>query len=337
MGAVPEKDPAAELWAEADLVTPMALRVVATLGVADQIAGGARTAAELAEAVDVDADALDRVLRHLVCVGVLEADPSGYALTRHGEALRDDHPSGLRRALDAEASVGRADLAFVELLHTVRTGEPAFPARFGRPFWDDIAADPERTAAFDAKMASDVGADAPDIVSAYDWRSLGHVVDVGGGDGKLLIAMLRAYPDLRGTVLERCGTAEAARRALTEAGLADRADVVAGSFFDPLPKGAGGYVLSAILHDWDDDSARAILRRCAEASGPQGAVFVVEKIGADGRSIRTDMDLRMLVYTAGRERTADELGVLADDCGLRVAAIHPAGASAVVELAPAAG
>lgn len=333
---MPDEEPSAELWSKADLVTPMALRVAATLRVADHIARGVQTAGELAEAADADADALDRVLRHLVTVGVLTADSSGYSLTRHGEALRDDHPSGLRRTIDAEGSVGRADLAFVELLHTVRTGEPAFPARFGRSFWDDLAADPERTAAFDAKMASDVGADAPDIVAAYDWGSLGHVVDVGGGDGTLLIAMLRAYPDLRGTVLERPETAEAARRALVEAELTDRADVVVGSFFDPLPTGAGGYVLSAILHDWEDEKARAILGRCAEAAGTDGAVFVVEKIGADGRSVRTDMDLRVLAYMGGRERTADELGTLAEDCGLRVAAVHPADASAVVALAPVA-
>ena len=130
---------------------------------------------------------------------------------------------------------------------------------------------------------------------------------------------------MRGTVFDLPDTAEAALKALAAAGLAGRSDVVRGSFFDPLPPGAGGYVLSAILHDWDDNAARAILRRCAEAAGgPAAPVFVVEKIGADGESLRTEMDLRMLAYFGGRERGVAELSILAASTGLRVAAVHPA-------------
>lgn len=323
----------AGLWPLADLATPMAVRVAATLRIADHISRGVRTAPALAEAVRADADALDRVLRHLATVGVLSRDPSGrYALTARGDALRDDHRDGLCAMLDIERAIGRADLSFVHLLHSVRTGEPAFPVQFGRSFWDDLAEDPARSASFDVQMGADVAADAPAIVSAYDWGSLGHVVDVGGGNGALLTAMLRAHPALRGTVLDLPDTAEAARTALTAAGVADRSDVVPGSFFDPLPPGAGGYLLSAILHDWDDDAARAILRRCAEAAGTDGAVFIVEKIGADGESLRTGMDLRMLAYFGGRERGVAELTALAADSGLSVAAVHPAGGLAIVEL-----
>ena len=204
--------------------------------------------------------------------------------------------------------------------------------QYGRSFWDDLTADPARSASFDAQMGSDIAADAPAIVSAYDWGSLGHVVDVGGGNDALLTAMLRAHPALRGTALDLPATAEAARKALMAAGFADRADVVAGSFFDPLPPGAGGYLLSAILHDWDDAAARAILRRYAEAAGTDGAVFVIEKIGADGESLRTGMDLRMLTYFGGRERGVAQLTALAADAGLRVAVVHPAGSLAILEL-----
>jgi O-methyltransferase domain len=260
---------AARLWAMADLATPMAMRVAATLRIADHIMGGRRTTPALAEATGADADALDRLLRHLVTAGVLRRDQSDrYVLTAQGQALRDDHPAGMREVLDLEGAIGRADLCFVQLLHTVRTGEPAFPAQFGRSFWDDLAADPTRSASFDAQMAADVAAWAPDIVAAYDWGSLGHLIDVGGGNGALLATLLREYPGLRGTVLELAGAAEAARKALTAAGLADRSDATAGSFFDPLPPGAGGYLLCAVLHDWDDGSARAILRRCAQRQGP---------------------------------------------------------------------
>jgi predicted transcriptional regulator len=316
----------------ADLVTPMAVRVAATLRVADHITRGLVTAPELAKAANANADALDRVLRHLANAGLLNRDQSGlYSLTVRGEALRDDHPAGMRAVLDIEGAIGRADLSFVQLLHSVRTGEPAFPAHFGRLFWDDLSADPTRSASYDAQMGSDVAADAPEIVSAYDWGSLGHVIDVGGGNGALLIAMLREHPTMRGTIFDLPDTAEAARKKLTAEGLTDRSDVVGGSFFDPLPPGAGGYVLSAILHDWDDNAARAILRRCLEAAG-NAPVFVVEKIGADGDALRTEMDLRMLAYFGGRERGVAELHVLAAGAGVRVAAVHPAGALAVVEL-----
>jgi len=321
------------LWAMADLATPMAVRVAATLRIADHITRGLLTAPELAKAANADADTLERVLRHLAQAGLLNRDESGrYSLTARGEALRDDHPARTRAMLDIETAIGRADLSFVQLLHTVRTGEPAFPSQFGRSFWDDLSADPVRSASYDAQMGSDVAADAPDIVSAYDWGSLGHVVDVGGGNGALLIAMLRKHSALRGTVFDLPDTAEAALKALAAAGLAGRSDVVRGSFFDPLPPGAGGYVLSAILHDWDDKAARAILRRCAEAAGTTAPVIVVEKIGADGESLRTEMDLRMLVYFGGRERGVAALSILAASSGLRVAAVHPAGNLAVVEL-----
>jgi hypothetical protein len=323
------------LWSMASLATPMAIRVAATLRLADYLLQGRRSASELAAAVNVDADALDRVLRHLDTVGVLTRDESGqYALTERANALRDDHPSHLRAALDLEGAVGRADLAFAQLLHTVRTGEPGFPLQFGRSFWDDLTSDATRSASFDSQMGADVAAWAPTILSSYDWGSLGHVVDVGGGNGSLLIALLTKYPALRGTVVDLPGTAAAARLRFMEAGLDDRGEVVAGSFFDPLPTGAGGYLLTAIVHDWDDEPAAAILRRCADAATPNGKVFVVEKIGTDGVSPGTDMDLRLLTYFGGRERDLTELIALSEHSGLRLTAVHTEAAISILELTP---
>jgi O-methyltransferase domain len=328
-----EDGPAADLWERAALVTPMAIRVAATLRVADHIAAGVRTSTELARLERVDADALDRVLRHLVSVGVLTRDGEGrYSLPASGEALRDDHPSGTREALDLEGAVGRAELAFTDLLHSVRTGEAAFPVRFGRSFWDDLSADPGRAASYASQMGSDVAAWAPAILVARDWGSLGHVVDVGGGGGSLMVALLQTYPRLRVTVVDLPEPVEAARATLGAAGLADRGEAVVGSFFDALPPDAGAYLLCAILHDWNDEAARAILRRCAEAAGSEGLVFVVEKVGPDGESVRTEMDLRMLAYFGGRERGVAEIGELAADAGLRLRAVHPAGDLSIVEL-----
>jgi O-methyltransferase len=323
---------AAKLWAMANLGTPMAVRVAATLRIADHIAAGVRTAPELAEAVSADADALDRLMRYLTIRGLLSRDETGqYALTAQGEPLRTDHPAGIHGWMDIDG-LGYSELSFVELLHSIRTGEAAFPKRYGRQFWDALAADPARSACFDALLGADVAARAPGIVAGYDWGSLGHVVDVGGGDGSLLIQLLTEYPSLRGTVVDLPNAAETARTALTSAGFAHRGDVVAGSFFDPLPPGAGGYLLSLIIHDWDDDAARAILRRCAEAAGTTGSVFVIETIGDDGDAPHTGMDLRMLVVYGAKERGVAELAALGADVGLRLAAVHPAGPSVIVEL-----
>ncbi|HEY3260469.1 MAG TPA: methyltransferase [Pseudonocardiaceae bacterium] len=326
---------AAELWAMAHLGTPMAIRVAATLRIADHIAAGIQTAPDLAGTVHADPDALERLLRYLARRAVLTVDRHGrYGLTPLGEPLRSDHPSDLRRGLDIE-SVGRADLAFVQLLHSVRTGEAGFPLQFGRSFWEDLQTDPERHEIFTNWMGSDIPARSPDIAAGHDWESLGSVVDVGGGDGSLLIALLTKYAGLSGTVVDLPETAATARAALAAAGLADRSDVVAGSFFDPLPVGAGGYLLSLILHDWPDDPARAILRRCAEAAGRTGRVFVIERTGADGRATHSGMDLRMLVLYGGKERGVEELTALAVDAGLRLVAVHPAGGFSIVELTAA--
>lgn len=317
----------------ADLVTPMAIRVAATLRVADHIARGLQTAQEIARAAAIAVDRLDRVLRHLVSVEVLGRDGSGrYSLTARGDWLREDHASGLRGVLDIEGALGRAELSLAHLLESVRSGDASFQTRYGRSFWDDLASDPVRSAAYDRQMGSDVATWAVQIVPAYDWGSLGHVVDVGGGNGTLLAALLDAYPELRGTVFDQSQTVDAARATLQAAGLDGRSEVASGSFFEAVPPGADGYILCAILHDWDDAAARTILGRCTEAAGPAGRVFVVEKTGADGESPRTDMDLRMLAYFGARERGVAAISALAADSGLRTAAVHPAGDLSVIEL-----
>ncbi|NYJ07588.1 methyltransferase [Petropleomorpha daqingensis] len=316
------------VWAAADLVTPMAIRVAATLRLADSIAAGTRTAADLAAAVHVDPDALARLMGHLVTAGVLTRTDGGFGLTAVGEQLRDDHPAGIRPWLDLEGAIGRADLCFVELLHTVRTGEPAYPRRFGRPYWDDLSADAGLFASFDALMGGRLAEDAPVVATAYPWGSLRSVVDVGGGDGTLLLAILREHPELRGTVVDLAGPAARAGRAIAAAGLGERADAVAGSFFDPLPAGAGGYLLSGVLHDWDDEPAGRILRRCAEAAGETGRVLVVDHVGGP---VDTEGDLRMLAYVRGRERDLDQLASLAASAGLHLGSCTPAGTRTVAE------
>jgi hypothetical protein len=169
--------------------------VAATLRVADAITAGVTSGPELAGRLAVATDPLVRVLDHLVTAGFLRRDVDGaYALTDAGQWLRDDHPKGVRASIDLEGAIGHADMCIVELLHSVRSGEPAFPRHFGRGFWEDLAEHPDRAASYNALMGHQLAAEAPSVAAAYDWSTLGEVVDVGGGDGSLLIALLRAHP-----------------------------------------------------------------------------------------------------------------------------------------------
>ncbi|GAB6899204.1 methyltransferase [Kineosporia succinea] len=319
----------------ADLATPMAIRVAATLGLADRLAAGPATAQRLARQVDADPDALGRLLDHLVTTGLLERDEGAYRLTALGEELQENRS---RDWLDVAGAVGRGDLSFVDLLHSVRTGEPAYPVRNGRTFWEDLDHDPHLARSFDALMARHTRTDVRGLAQSLDWGALRHVVDVGGGNGTLLADLLTAHPGLRGTLVDLPGPAAQARRTFLERGLEGRADVVAGSFFDPLPAGAGAYLLSAVLHDWSDEAAVALLTGCADAAGARGRVMVVEAIGAGGEAPDTAMDLRMMVYMGGRERGLDAIAALGAKAGLGVRAVHPVpGRSfmSVVELAAA--
>lgn len=316
----------AQLWALADLFTPMAVRVAATLRLADHVAAGADTVAALAQRTGSDPDALGRLVDHLLAVGVLRRrGTEGLSLTDLGEQLREGHPGNGRAWLDIEGPVGRAELSARHLLDAVRTGRPAYPLIYGRGFWEDLADRPALAEAFDALMASRLAFEVPQIVAGYDWGALSHVVDVGGGNGTLLAAILATHPDLRGTLVELAGPAGAGALRFAETGVGERCEIAAGSFFEPLPVGGDAYVLSGVLHDWDDERALAILRRCAEAAGRKGRVNVIEDgvlTDAAESSLRSEMNLRMLAYTGGRERTLGELEQLASAAGLRVAAVE---------------
>ncbi|MFI7367380.1 methyltransferase [Streptomyces sp. NPDC050149] len=309
-----------------DLVTPMALRVAATLRLADLIAEGATRTAELARRSATDPDALARMLRHLVCHGVFtEPEPGRFGLNETAELLRSGHPAGLRLWIDLDGFGGTMDLAFTGLLHTVRTGEPAWETVFGAPFWPYLAAHPELSASFDATMSSSAAL-VRDAADGYDWSAAGHVTDVGGGRGALLAEVLRTHPGLRATLVDLPETAERGREFLAAHGLAERCEVVGQSFFDPLPTGSDVYVLNTVVHDWDDERARVLLRRCAEAAGDRGRVVVIEAHGTSGDDPAefAEMDLRMLVLAGGRERSLGDYAALVSAAGLRVAGEHTA-------------
>jgi hypothetical protein len=303
-----------------DLVTPMALRVVATLRIADLIGDDAVGVDVLAERSGADADVLARLLRHLVARGVFaEPEPGRFAAGGPARFLRSDHPAGMHAWLDLEGFGGRMDLAFTGLLHTVRTGEPAWETVFGKPFWQYLADEPDIGAAFDATMAA--GPEFfTDAAAGHDWTNAAHVVDVGGGVGALLAEVLRRNPGVRATLVDLPETVRRGEAYLAERGLAGRCEFAGQSFFDPLPAGGDVYVLGHVVHDWPDDEAVAILRRCAEAAGERGRVVVIEGPGTAGAdpAAFAEMNLRMLVLVGGRQRRPDEYRALAAASGLRI-------------------
>ncbi|MFD0205651.1 MULTISPECIES: methyltransferase [Saccharothrix] len=307
---------APSILAMADLATPMSIRVAATLGLVEHAGDAGATAEQLASASGTASDALRRLLDHLVTIGVfdLDAESGRYRPTSLGDQMRGDSPEGFKPLLDINSAGGRAELAFVELLETITTGAPAYPRRYGREFWADLDAEPALRASFDAQMNWRFRVQAAQIAERFDWGRFTDVLDVGGGDGTLLEAVLKVHPGVRGRVLDLPPTAAAATERFAAAGLGDRAGAVAGSFFDALPQGADAYVLSDILHDWDDEHARAILAECGRAVGPEGVVVVIEPIR--GRGVDTGIDLFMLMCFNGRERTVEELAELAAGCGL---------------------
>jgi hypothetical protein len=310
-----------------DLMTPWCVHTVATLGIARHLDAGSAEIGPLATAAGCDERALHNVLGHLATKGVFtEPSPGRFALTDAGRSLLG------MPFLDLNGIGGRFAGAWETIPAYVRTGRPAYAEKFGRPFWDDLAADRTLAASFDALMGGRLGADAPRIAAAYPWGTLGHVVDVGGGNATLLIAILRAHDGLRGTVVDLAGPVAGAQQAIAAAGLADRAGAQAGSFFDALPAGAGGYLLSGVLHDWDDEDAARILQRCADAAADTGRVLVVED--AAGGALDTAGDLRMLCYVRGRDRTLEQLAELAKSTGLQVGSVVPAGSRSIVELRP---
>jgi O-methyltransferase domain len=318
------EDAEARLNTLTDVITPWAVRVAATLRLSDLLASGATTLDDLATLAGADRDALGRLLRYLVCRGIYaETSPEVYALTELSRLLQSGHPAGRRAWLDMDGVGGRNDRTFADLLASVRTGRPAYAAVHGRPFWDDLAADPELARSFDALMAGHASWFGL-VVTAFDWSRATHVVDVGGGCGTLLGEVLRAQPQLRGTLVDLPGTTATAPATFAEAGVADRVEVVAGSFFEPLPPDGDLYVLSNVLHDWPDDAAVRILSRCAEAAGPDGRILIIERLsaGPGDPETTTRMDLRMLVLVGGRERTLDAFGGLASAAGL---ALTPVG------------
>ncbi|MFD9127395.1 methyltransferase [Kitasatospora sp. NPDC059571] len=299
-----------------------ALAVAAELRLADHLdtepgAGPDR----LAELTGSHPDALPRLLRYLDALGVVAAEtaggPSGYRLTALGRLLR----SGAEHSLHPLALLygGPFYRSFGALGHAVRTGREAFEEVFGAHHFPYFAERPELADLFDRAMAASSPMFGP-IADLVDFSSARAVVDVAGGNGELLSRVLRAHPHLEGVLLERPHAVEAARITMEKAGVADRCTLVAGDFTEAAPEGGDVYLLSRVLHDWDDRQCLTILRRLAEAMPPHAELLVVERLlPQDGsRSLAVPWDVHMLCNVGGRERTAAHYGRLLAEAGFEL-------------------
>ncbi|MFC3576016.1 methyltransferase [Streptomyces yaanensis] len=305
-----------ELLDKSDLITPMAIRVAATLRLSDHLQAGASTVEALARAADVAPTALRRLMGHLEMAGLYRVLSDGTCeATELGAQLRSDIPDSGRDWLTLEGPTGRGELAFFRLLDALRSGQPVYSELYGRDFWTDVEGDPALAASFAQRMRASMEWVTPALLEQGNWEGVRHVVDVGGGNGALLRAVVGAAPGARGTLLDLEKTVETAAAEFKAAGVQERCRAVAGSFFDPLPAGGDVYLLANVLLNWPDDRATAILRRCAEAVAPNGRVMVVEGL-LDVQTNQTDLDLRMLVYLGGQMRTTDGLRALGKAAGL---------------------
>lgn len=299
--------------------------VAVELGLAERLAAGPRTAADLAAEAGAYAPSLRRLLRALEAMGVVAEDGSGrYSITPLGEEMRQDRLGPSAQFFNSESHWQ----AWLRLDHSIRTGERAFDFVYGVRNWDYYEEHPADAAIFDAAMSSITGPVSMAVAAACDFSRFQLVADIGGGDGTLLIEILRRYPSVRGMLFDRPTVVERGRKRLAASGVLHRCDVVAGSFLESVPAGASVYLMKSIIHDWEQPAVGTILEHCRAAVGDSGAPLLLvervlpEKIGPEALDDLLG-DLDMLAIPGGQERTATEYSDLLQQAGFKLQRIIP--------------
>ncbi len=318
--------------------TAQCLHVVARLDIAGRLAAGPRSAEQLADDLGLHAASLYRVMRLMCAYGIFREDASGaFALTPIGNRLRTDAPDSARAMLVYNGQMWQTQ-PYEYLEYTLRTGDPAFDHIFGAPFFDFAAHRPDVATIFDEAMVSVAALHAAAVVGAYDFRGIDLLADIGGGNGLLLSEILTTHKSMHGILFDLPHVSAGAAAGDTAAGVAARCDVQHGDFFDHVPEGADAYVLSHILHDWDDARCRLILRNCRRAMRDSSRLLVVDVVldRADNRFAQGKLtDIQMLLVLSGRERTELEFRQLLESEGFSVRRIIPTAApECVIEAVP---
>jgi O-methyltransferase domain/Dimerisation domain len=314
-----------------------ALYVAAKLGIADRLAAGPKSAADLAADCGVEPAALYRLLRALASLSVFaESEGQRFELTPLAEPLRSDHPDSKRAMV---LMMGEEQYrAWGELLYSVTTGKRGFDRVFGQPIFEYLAERPEQAALFDAAMTSIHGRETPAMLAAYDFAPLGTLADLGGGNGSVLVAILQKHPQLRGILFDLANVVARAEKNIAAAGLTNRCQAVAGSFFKDAPA-AAAYIMRHIIHDWDDERALTILGNIHRAAPAGAKLLLVESVIRPGNDFDFAklLDLTMLVIPGGQERTADEYRRLLSAGGFELQRIVPTTAEVSILEAVKAG
>ena len=314
-----------------------AIAAVARLGIADLVAGGPKTAPELAEATGAKTDLLYRLMRATEAVGVLRQNPHGaWEQTELSALLRADAPETLRDLAIYWSDDWRVR-TLAAMHRSVLTGDNAVELIFGTGAFDYLEANPEAALNFNRAMTSFSTTEVAAIVEAYDFSAFGSLVEVAGGHGLLLAAILQSAPALRATLLELPQViAEMAETPLQP--YDERVSIVAGDMFAAVPPGADAYLMKRIIHDWSDEKAGQILAACRAAVNPGGKLLVIDAVVPEGPEYSTTkfLDLMMMVFSGGKERTAAEFRQLYAANGWKLERIVPtASPMSIVEGSPA--
>jgi C-methyltransferase len=300
--------------------TSQAITVAAQLGVADSLSDGPLPIEELAARVGADADALGRLLRALIGKGIFRQRRDGrYELNSLAATLRSDAPISMNCAAQFYGSREQRE-RWTLLVDSIRTGGTVVPALRGAESFDYFAGQPELAGLFNRTMTSVSELTDGPVVAGYDFSAYPTIVDVGGGHGPLLAAILAGAPASRGVLYDLPRVVADAPGLLREHKVADRVHIADGSFFDSVPSGGDAYILKNILHDWPDEKAVRILRNVRKAAGPRAAVLLIEMVipKHDRDFPGKWVDLEMLLNLGARERTADEYRALLNEAGLQM-------------------
>jgi hypothetical protein len=301
-----------------------AIYVAAKLGIADLLEDGPKPCDALAAATQTHSGALYRLLRALASLGVFAEETDGrFRLTPLAECLCTSAPGSLRAfaVMLGEEAHWRA---WGEVLHSVQTGQPAFDHVFGMPHFRHFAANPEAGRLFNEGMTSRSGQENEAIIAAYDFSGLRRVIDVAGGQGTLLAAILQASSTTRAVLFDLPHVIATARSVLARSGQAPRCELEEGDFFDKVPAGGDAYMLKKVIHDWDDERALSILKNCRKAMSSRGRLLLMEPVIPPGNepSFNKLLDLLMLVWTSGgKERTEVEHRILLAAADFKVARV----------------
>jgi hypothetical protein len=315
-----------------------AIYVASKLGIFDTLAKGPATSDDVAGRVGSHPPATYRPLRALASNSILKKRRDGrFALTRLGSAMCTDAPGTMAPMVEFLGHPKHWE-DWGELLYAVRTGNVAAEKLRGMPFCEYLETDPDLADAFNRAMTGVSGMAIENLMAAYDFSASKVIVDVGGGHGALLAAVLRQARDARGVLFDLPSVVENAGPILDGAGVSARSTVTGGSFFESVPEGGDAYLLKTIIHDWDDDSSLTILRNIRAAIAPVGKLLLIELVLPEGTPWHPGMllDLEMLVSVGGRERTASEYADLLSRAGFRQTRVIPtAGPMSIIEAVPA--